>query len=138
MKLRALVPCDVSDAATGYKARVVEAVFDPLRVAEVNGRFRAAGFAWDDDDEGGGMRVIAVTDDGSILLWGGLNSVYHLRRGERLVDDCFRRDLGGDDMAVAVPGGRRHAQALLAGGRPNHPAAGVRGREGLQERYPDV
>jgi hypothetical protein len=86
MKLRAFVPCEVSDASTGYRARIVEAVFDPLRVAEVNGRFRAAGFAWDDDDdEGGGMRVIAVIDDGSILLWGGLNSVHTLRKGERLI-----------------------------------------------------
>lgn len=86
MKMRALVPCDVADARTGYKARVVEAVFDPLRVAEVNGRFKADGFGWDDDDdEGGGMRVIAVNDDGSILLWGGWNSVYHLRNGERIV-----------------------------------------------------
>jgi len=86
MKLRSFVPCEVSDAATGYKGRIVEAVFDPLRVAEVNSRFRADGFAWaDDDDKGGGMCVIAVNDDGSILAWGGLNSVYYLRRGERLV-----------------------------------------------------
>ena len=29
--------------------------------------------------------VVAVTADGSILVWGGLNSVHYVRRGERLV-----------------------------------------------------
>jgi hypothetical protein len=86
MKLRDFVPCDVSDATTGYTGRIAEAVFDPLRVTEVNDRFRADGFSWDDnDDDGGGVRVIAATDDGSILAWGGLNSVHYLRRGELLV-----------------------------------------------------
>lgn len=87
MKLKNLVPADVADPATGYQTRIIEAVFDPLRITEVNDRFRAQGFAWeDDDDDGGGMRVIAINDDGSILLWGGLNSVYHLRKGDNIAD----------------------------------------------------
>ena len=28
--------------------------------------------------------MIAVNEDGSILLWGGLNSIFHLRRGEQI------------------------------------------------------
>jgi hypothetical protein len=79
VKMRAFVPCDVADRLNGYKGRIVEVVFDPLRIEEVNARFVGAGYIVPD-----GMQVIAVNEDGSILLWGGLNSVYHLRKGEEI------------------------------------------------------
>lgn len=81
LKLRGFVPCDVRCHRTGFKARIIELVFDPLRIAEVNARFSAEGYL-----VGERMTVIAVTDNGSILLWGGANSVYHLGRGEALPD----------------------------------------------------
>ena len=78
-KMKAFVPCDVVDELNGYKCRIVEAVFDPLNIEEVNAKFKAQGYNFDDR-----MQVIAVTDDGSILLWGGINSIYHLKKGEQL------------------------------------------------------
>lgn len=79
VKMKGLVPCEVSDDLTGYRGRIVEVVFDPLRIPEVNARFQADGFHIPDE-----AQVIAVNDDGSILLWGGLNSIFHLRRGETI------------------------------------------------------
>ena len=79
VKLRALVPCEVDDRLHNYKAKIVEVVFDPLRVPEVNGKFKAAGYDVPDD-----LQVIAATEDGSILLWGRINSVFHLRKGEKI------------------------------------------------------
>ena len=82
-KMKAFTPCEVEDRLNKYKAKIVEVVFDPLQIPEVNGSFTAAGFEVGDD-----MQVIAVTEDGSILVWGGLNSVFHLREGER-IDGAF-------------------------------------------------
>ena len=79
VKMKALVPCDVEDRVNGYRGRIVEVVFDPLDVEAVNARFVAQGYR-----VGEGMLVIAVNADGSILMWGGANSVYHLRKGERI------------------------------------------------------
>ncbi|MFT3787365.1 MAG: hypothetical protein QM770_14565 [Tepidisphaeraceae bacterium] len=80
-KMKAFVPCDVSDRINNYKAKIVEAVYDPLCIPEVNARFREAGYEVPTNDE---TAVIAVNEDGSILLWGGLNSVFHLRKGEKI------------------------------------------------------
>ena len=77
--MKGFVPCEVEDRLNHYKAKIVEAVYDPLCIPEVNARFRAAGYDFADD-----MQVIAVTEDGAILLWGGLNSVFHLRKGEKI------------------------------------------------------
>jgi hypothetical protein len=82
-KMKAFAPCEVDDPLNNYNAKIAEVVFDPLRIPEVNGRFKAAGY-----DVGDDMQVIAVTEDGSILLWGGLNSVFHLRKGEK-IDGAF-------------------------------------------------
>lgn len=80
-KMKAFAPCDIDDHINKYKARMVNVVFDPLRVPKVNAIFRSAGYDVGDDD---GNMVIAVNDDASILIWGGLNSVFHLRKGEKI------------------------------------------------------
>jgi hypothetical protein len=77
VKMKGLVPCDVENRLNGYTCRIVEVVFDPLKIEEVNGRFKAAGYPVEDE-----MQVIAVNADGSILMWGGFNSVYYVRKGE--------------------------------------------------------
>ena len=79
LKLKALVPCEVEDKLTSYNGRITEIVFDPIQVEEVNARFQAEGYEVQE-----GMKVIAVTEGGSILLWGGANSVFHLQRGEHI------------------------------------------------------
>jgi len=79
-KMKAQAPCDVDDPINGYKGRITEVVFDPLRIEEVNARFVAEGFNVPD-----GTQVIAVTATGEILVWGGFNSVFRLARGEELV-----------------------------------------------------
>ena len=93
IKMKAFVPCEVDDRLNNYKARIVEAVFDPLRISEVNARFRAAGYDFTDD-----MQVIAVTEDGSILLWGGLNSVFHLGKGEKIEGAFDEKHLAFNDI----------------------------------------
>ena|SRR5882672_2550014 len=79
MKMKAFVPCDVADELNKYKAIITEVVFDPLKVKETNAQYTKAGYIIPDD-----FAVIALTADKKILLWGGLNSVYYLRKGERL------------------------------------------------------
>jgi hypothetical protein len=79
VKMKSLVPCEVENPHKTYKCRIVEVVYDPLRVEEVNERFKTAGY-----DVTDGTQVIAVNEDGSILIWGGLNSVYHLQKGEQI------------------------------------------------------
>ena len=93
VKMKAVTPCGVADDITGYKGRIVEIVFDPLRIEEINVRFRADGFNVAD-----GMQVIAVNEDGSILLWGGLNSIFHLRRGERIKGAFDEEHLAFNDI----------------------------------------
>jgi hypothetical protein len=75
-KMKAFTPCDVDSWKTSFKARMTEVVFDPLRIEETNARFIAAGYNVPD-----GSSVIAVTEDGVILIWGGANSVYKLPKG---------------------------------------------------------
>jgi hypothetical protein len=93
IKMKAFVPCDVEDALTGYRGKIVDVVFDPLRIEDVNAGFRADGYRFDDE-----MQVIAVNEDGSILLWGGLNSVFHLRRGERISGPFDEKHLAFNDI----------------------------------------
>jgi hypothetical protein len=92
-KMKAFVPCDVEDRLNNYKARILEAVYDPLNIPETNAKFRAAGYEFDDS-----MQVIAVTDDGEILLWGGLNSVYHLGKGEKITGAFDEKHLAFNDI----------------------------------------
>ena len=68
VKMKSFVPCDVEAPLTGYKAKIVQVVFDPLQMEEVNESFRHSGYYVGDR-----MNVIAVTDNQSILLLG--NSV---------------------------------------------------------------
>ena len=79
VKMKPFVPCDVQDEVTKYKGKIVDIVFDPLKTEEVNARFEAAGYHIPED-----MLVIAITAEKKILVWGGLNSVYYLKKGERL------------------------------------------------------
>lgn len=76
-KMRDLVPIEVVDKITGYKTTIVEMVFVPTRIGEVNARFAAAGYIIPEE-----MSVIAVNQDGTILVWGGLNSLFWLKKGE--------------------------------------------------------
>src|SRR5947209_14596357 len=78
VKMKAFVTCDVDEPRRGYKTRIIEAVYDPLCVPETNARFKSAGYEVPDD-----MQVIAVCENGEILMWGGLNSVYHIASGEK-------------------------------------------------------
>jgi hypothetical protein len=75
--MRSLVPLKVVDEITGYRTTIVEMVFDPPRLAEVNGRFEAAGYKIPKR-----MNVIAVNKDKTILVWGGPNCVFWLKKGE--------------------------------------------------------
>lgn len=93
VKMKAFVPCDVDDSLNNYNARIVDVVYDPLRIEDVNARFAAAGY-----QVGGDMQVIAVNDDGSILLWGGLNSVFHLRKGEQIQGAFDEKHLAFNDI----------------------------------------
>ena len=79
MKMKAVVPCEVDDRITGFKGTVTDVVFDALRIEETDAKYRAAGYLFDDD-----MHVIATTADDGVLVWGGANSVYHLRKGDKI------------------------------------------------------
>jgi hypothetical protein len=92
-KMKAFIPCEVENQHKTYKTRMIEHVYDPLHVAEVNARFKAAGYDVDDQ-----MQVIAVNEDGSILLWGGLNSVFHLRRDEKIDGALDLKHLAFNDI----------------------------------------
>ena len=93
VKMKAFTPCEVDDHLNDYKAKIVEVVFDPLRIPEVNGRFEAEGY-----NVGDGMLVIAVNEDGSILLWGGANSVFHLHKGEKIAGPFDEKHLAFNDI----------------------------------------
>src|SRR5215813_2974459 len=93
MKLKAFVPCKVEDGITKYKSTIVDIVFDPLRVKQINSKFKRAGFKFPS-----GTNVIAVNKNGSILLWGGMNSVFHLRKGEELNEKNWEKHLAFYDI----------------------------------------
>jgi hypothetical protein len=93
VKMRDLMPCDVDNPQYGYAARIVDIVLDPLRIEEVNRHFIEEGFSVDE-----GMQVIAKNEDGSILLWGGFNSIFHLRKGERISGAFDENHLAFDDI----------------------------------------
>ena len=64
-----------------------------MHIEEVNAKFKSDGYIFDED-----MKVIAVTEDGEILLWGGINSVYHIRRGEQITGAFDAKHLGFEDL----------------------------------------
>ena len=94
VKMKVFIPCEVENQFKTYKTKIVEHVYDPLRVEEVNARFKAEGYDVDDED----VHVIAVNEDGSILLWGGLNSVFHLRKGEKIAHCLDTKHIAFDDI----------------------------------------
>ena len=93
VKMKERVPCEVADEMTKYRGTIVEVVFDPVHIPEVNDRYKRAGFVFDDE-----MQVIAVTEDGSILLWGGFNSIFHLRLGETISGPFDEKHLAFNDI----------------------------------------
>jgi len=94
-KMKAFVPCDIEDRINSYKARMIDVVFDPLRIPEVNKRFRSAGYNMPDDHS----MVIAINDDQSILIWGALNCVLHLRKREKIAGAFYEKHLAFNDIA---------------------------------------
>ena len=92
VKMKAFVPCEVEDEMNDYKTTITEMVFDPLKITEINGRFEAAGYIIPED-----FSVIAVTGDETVLVWGGVNSVYYLHKAEEL-DDSLEVNLAFNDI----------------------------------------
>lgn len=78
VKMKSFVPCEVEAPLTGYKAKIVQVVFDPLKMEEVNESFRQSGYY-----VGDGMNVIAVMDDRSILLLGN-SAVSFVGKNEKI------------------------------------------------------
>lgn len=76
LKLGDFVPFEIELSETGSKATIEEIVFDPLRIYEVNDKYRQAGFEIDEQFS----RVIAVMADGSILVWFGHTTIYLLEK----------------------------------------------------------
>jgi hypothetical protein len=93
LKMKAFIPCEVDDKMTNYRGTIAEIVFDPVHIPEVNDRFTQAGYIFDED-----MQVIAVNDDESILLWGGVNSIFHLRKGETISGPFDEKHLAFQDI----------------------------------------
>jgi hypothetical protein len=93
VKMKAFVPCEVDEPRRGYKTKIVELVYDPVCVPEINAKFKAAGYEFPDD-----MQVIALCENGEILLWGGLNSVYHLGKGEQIGGAFDSKHLAFNDI----------------------------------------
>jgi hypothetical protein len=93
MKMKQLAPCEVQDELNKFKAIITEVVFDPLKTKETNRKYAKAGYIIPKD-----FAVIAVTADQKILLWGGLNSVYYLKKGEEL-DKSLEVNLAFNDIA---------------------------------------
>jgi hypothetical protein len=92
LKMRELVPFEVEATHSDFKAKVVEMVFDPFKIKEVNARFASAGYPVLD-----GLEVIAVNEDGSILLWGGAAGIFYARKGEPF-DEGWEENSVYDDV----------------------------------------
>ncbi len=82
LKMKELVPFEIKATHTDFTAKVVEMVFDPFKIKEVNARFAAAGYPVLE-----GLEVIAVNEDGSILLWGGVAGIFYARKDEPFDED---------------------------------------------------
>lgn len=85
-KLKGFAPFDYEDEQKTFKKRLVEVVYDPLRVREVNEEFRAKGYDVPEEQQ-----VIAVNEDGSILLWGLLDEICCLQKGHKWQDPAGGR-----------------------------------------------
>ena len=92
VKMKVFVPCKVEDEVNDYKTTITKMVFDPLKISEVNASFKTSGYIIPED-----FAVIAVTSDETILIWGGVNSVYYLHKGEEL-DDSLEVNLAFNDI----------------------------------------
>jgi len=93
-KIKALVPRTINAQWNGRRIKVAEVVFDPLQIKKVNEKFTANGFILDDR-----KHVIAVNADCSILVWGGANSVFRLRAGERITGALDEKRLAFEDIS---------------------------------------
>jgi hypothetical protein len=93
VKMSNLVPCEVENPLNNFHCRIVEIVFDPLHIPDVNKRFRADGYKVPQT-----MQVIAINGDGSILLWGGANSIFHLRKGDVITGPADEKHIAFEDI----------------------------------------
>jgi hypothetical protein len=111
-KMKALTPCDIDSWKTSFKARMTEVVFDPLRIDEVNAQFIAAGYKVPDDSS-----VIAITEDGTLLVWGGAYSVYKLPKGGEIkggLDDLAFEDISDLTQRFQIKNKKVEIDALIA------------------------
>lgn len=92
LKMKAFLPCEVEDENNDFSAKIVEIVFDPFKVKEVNARFRAAGFEVPER-----LNVIALNEDGSILLWNETAGIFYSRKGEPF-DETWEGNSAFDDL----------------------------------------
>ena len=106
-KLKGRVPFDVASPGGEFKGRVVEVVFDLMATEQVNARFKAEGFILKGIADDASSKVIAVNEDESILFWGGMNSVYYLRKGER-IDGVFGNIVFEDIARLVRPFNFKH------------------------------
>jgi hypothetical protein len=113
-KIKALVPRTVKAQANGRPIKIREIVFDPLQIKKVNAKFTNDGSILDDR-----KYVIAVNADGSILVWGGANSVFRLRAGARITGALDERRLAFEDIshftdAFEVEATKKEVDAMIA------------------------
>src|SRR5262245_9130714 len=94
VKMQDFVPCQVEDELNKYQATITRIVYDPINVPETNAKYRKAGYIFEDAE----MQVIAETADGEILLWGGLNSVFHLGKGQKITNAFDPKHLAFNDI----------------------------------------
>jgi len=119
IKMKPLMPCTVEDRINKFKSTIKEIVFDPERVEEVNKQFVTAGYNLREDFD---FKVIAVNDDDSILCWGGLNSVYHLKKGETIVggfDNLAFNDIAHLTEKFNIENKKAEIKAMIAKLRRN-------------------
>jgi hypothetical protein len=113
-KMRTLVPRTVKAQWSGRPIKVKAIVFDPLQLQKVNAKFTDDGFILDDR-----KYVIAVNADGSILVWGGANSVFRLRAGARITGALDEKRLAFEDIshftdAFEVDATKKEVDAMIA------------------------
>ncbi|HEY5913132.1 MAG TPA: hypothetical protein VJA21_21285 [Verrucomicrobiae bacterium] len=112
-KMRTLVPRTIKAQWNGRPIKVREIVFDPLQIKKVKAKFTEAGFILDDR-----KHVLAVNADGSILVWGGANSVFRLRAGARITGALDERRLAFEDIghftdAFEVDATKKEVDAMI-------------------------